>query len=119
MGKLIPNKLTLRKAPFSIRNIKWSIQNNFSWGCDGMEQHFSFMMEERKLFRVDTLGKNDTNIAFSLHPVIKPDQYVQAIPDLLKRIDADDIPDSQRGYYNVCDDLFDFTKFRKKKLLSW
>ncbi|HEX9511598.1 MAG TPA: hypothetical protein VF939_14010 [Puia sp.] len=110
MEKLKSHKIPLKKVRLSLRNIKWCIKNNFRWGTMGLEDLISIMMQKQGLFRVDTLGKNDTNTAFTLHPLIKPDHYIQAIPDLLKRIDANDIPDSQRGYYNINNDFFDFSK---------
>jgi len=110
MEKLKSHKVPLRKVHLSLRHIKWSIKNNFRWGYMALEDLISVMMKEKGLYRVDTLGKNDTNTAFTLHPMIKPDHYIQAIPDLLKRIDSNDIPDSQRGYYNINNDFFDFSK---------
>lgn len=110
MEKLLPNKLALKKVPFSLRNLKWCVKNNYRWGYMALEDLFADMMQKKLLFRVDTLGENDTNTAFTLHPLVKPDHYIKAIPDLLKKIDTDDIPDSQRGYYNINDDFFDFKK---------
>jgi hypothetical protein len=117
--KFSANRLNLRKVPKSLRNFKWYFKNKMKWGYELPEILISEMMIRNKLFRVDTLGESESDICFTLHPVIKPASFIESIPDLLKRIDNDDIPASQRGYYNVCDDFFDFTKYKKRKLLSW
>jgi hypothetical protein len=108
MEKLALHGLPLKRVPFSPSNVKWSIKNNFNWGYMALEDLFSVMMRKNGLLRVDTLGKNGARSAFSIHPVNKPEQYINAIPELLKRIDADDIPDAQRGNYNVHNDFFNF-----------
>lgn len=108
MEKVARNKPALRRVPLTPANIKWCIKNDFCWGYMALEDLFTVMMRKKRLYRVDSLGKNETGTAFSLHPVIKPPSYIEAIPDLLKRIDAGDIPDAQRGTYNIHNDFFDF-----------
>jgi hypothetical protein len=108
MDKLNRSKLTLKKAPVSPRYIKWFFKSGYRWGYMALEDLFSEMMVRRGLLRVDTLGLNEQRSAYSLHPLVKPKSYIQAIPDLLRRMDANDIPDSQRGNYNINNDFFDF-----------
>jgi hypothetical protein len=108
MEKLSVHKTTLKKVPPTPRYIKNAIKNNFTRGYMALEDLFSVMMRQRGFVRIDTLGQDENHIAYSLHPLVKPDHYIQAIPDLLKKIDADDIPDAQRGNYNIHNDFFDF-----------
>jgi hypothetical protein len=108
MEKLAANKVSLKKVPPTPRYIKCALKSDFKRGYMALEDLFSVMMRKRGLFRIDTLGKDDHHIAFSLHPLVKPDHYIQAIPDLLKKIDDNDIPDAQRGNYNIHNDFFDF-----------
>jgi hypothetical protein len=110
MEKLSANKLSLKKAPVTPRYIKWFFKSGFKWGYLALEDILSDIMVRRSLLRVDTLGINERRSAYTLHPVLKPAQYIQAIPDLLERMDTGDIPESQRGYYNVHNDFFDFSK---------
>lgn len=108
MKKLAANKPSLKRVALTPTHIKWCIKNNYTWGYMALEDLFTVMMRKKKLYRVDSLGINDNNRAFSLHPVVKPPRYIEAIPDLLRRIDADDIPEAQRGNYNIHNDFFDF-----------
>ena len=80
------------------------------WGYELPEVLISDMMERHHLLRVDSFGRETKDACYTLHPVIKPILFIDAIPSLLERIDNNDIPDSQRGYYNVNNDFFDFTK---------
>lgn len=108
MEKLAANKMSLKKVPFTLRYIKWALENDFKWGYMALEDLFSLMMKKKGLYRVDTLGKNESSTAFSLHPIVKPDHYIKAIPELLKKIDTDEFPESQRGYYDIHNDFFNF-----------
>lgn len=112
MDKLNENKLTLKKAPLTPRYIKWFFKSGYRWGYMALEDLFSEMMKRRGLLRIDSLGVNEKRAAYSLHPVVKPKLYIQAIPDLLRRMDSNDIPDSQRGNYNINNDFFDFESAR-------
>jgi len=110
MNKLNVNKLSLKKVPVKPRYIKWFFKSGFKWGYMALEDLFSDIMLRRSLLRVDTLGVSEGRSAYTLHPVLKPAEYIRAIPDLLRRMDTGDIPESQRGYYNVHNDFFDFRK---------
>ena len=110
MQKLRAAQLSLKKGPFTLRYIKWFFKSGFKWGYPALEDILSEIMVRRSLLRVDTLGIDERRSAYTLHPVLKPAQYIKAIPDLLKRMDTGDIPESQKGNYNIHNDFFDFRK---------
>lgn len=91
------------------KHVKWFLQSTTKrWGYKLLEETFADMMRRDGLYRVDTLGPDDAHRCFSLHPLVKPRPFIEALPDLLARIDADDFPEAQRGAYDVHNDFFDF-----------
>jgi hypothetical protein len=108
--KFLRHKITLRKVSPSLSSLKWYFKNGMNRGYELPEILISEMMNKNNLFRVDTLGERQTDACFTLHAVNKPDRYIESIPLLLDRMDRNDIPDSQRGHYNIHNDFFDFRK---------
>lgn len=108
MNKLVRYPIRLRKVTRVIENWKWFFKANLTWGYELPEVLISEMMQQNRLLRVDSFGEQENAACFTLHPVRKPAAFIAFIPSLLKRIDNNDIPDSQRGYYNVNNDFFDF-----------
>jgi hypothetical protein len=108
MEKVLAHKLRLKRAPLRLRYIKWFFKSGFRWGHMALEDIMSDSMIRRKLLRVDTLGAGQGRSAYTIHPVWKPAAFIASIPGLLEKIDRNDIPDSQRGYYNVHNDFFNF-----------
>ena len=110
LHKLRDYKISLKKAPLSPGNVKWFFKNNWNWGYELPEVLISGMMERNNLFRVDTLGDTPgatkTAACFTLHPLLKPATFIDALPGLLEKIDKDEFPESQRGYYNINSDFF-------------
>jgi hypothetical protein len=107
-NKFFGNTIQLRKVSQSPKNIKWFFRNKMRRGYELPEILISEMMQRNGLLRVDTFGEENNGACFTLHPVVKPAAFIEGLPALLKRIDSNDIPDSQRGYYNVNNDFFDF-----------
>ena len=106
--KLSRNSIRLRKVSMTPGNLKWFFKGKMRWGYELPEILISEMMQRNGLLRVDTFGEEGNGACFTLHPVVKPAAFIEFIPSLLKRIDNNDIPDSQRGYYNINNDFFDF-----------
>ncbi|MBS1602737.1 MAG: hypothetical protein JST42_08710, partial [Bacteroidetes bacterium] len=96
----------------TLRNWKWFFRSNMHWGYDLPELLITEMMQRDGMLRVDTYGRTDRDACYTLHPVLKPKAFIESLPELLRRIDSNDIPESQRGYYNVHNDFFDFEGVR-------
>lgn len=111
--KLKRFKIPLETIPYNLKGVKWRLKNNFSPSYQRVEELLSQMMQKNGLVRIDYWGENEQDGCFTLHPLIKPNDFVMALPGILARIDSQDIPESQKGYYNVCNDLFDFSPYEK------
>jgi hypothetical protein len=104
--------IPLRKIDKSPKKWKWFFRSNMQWGYELPEILISEMMQDGGLLRVDSYGPDENSGCFTLHPVTKPAAFIASIPSLLERIDNNDIPESQRGYYNINNDFFDFKSAR-------
>jgi hypothetical protein len=69
-------------------------------------------MQAKGLRRVDFGGPGG---AFSLHPDYKSARFLEALPAILARLDAHDIPDAQRGDFEFSDSYYDFSAERKAR----
>jgi hypothetical protein len=75
------------------------------------EKSMSRRMNERGLRRVDFLGTGPG--MWSLHPKMRSEEFHEALPTLVRRVETGDIPDEQRGDYDVNDSLVDWTSGRE------
>jgi hypothetical protein len=64
------------------------------------------LMQHHKLRRVDFGG------IWSLHPPYKGRKFVSQLPVLIQRVKNEDVPESQRGFYDIVDDFFDLSEAR-------
>lgn len=108
--KLRRYKIDLKKIRPSLRNLKWFYKNKGDWGYELPEKLISETMERNDLLRVDFFTEKADGGCFTLHPVTKPPLFIESIPSLLEKMDTNVIPESQRGYYNINNDFFDFSK---------
>lgn len=76
------------------------------------EQILTREMRRHGLARVDFLG--DDPGMWSLHPPYRSPEFYRALPGLIARVEAEDLPDEQRGHYDFVDALFDFSEVRAK-----
>jgi hypothetical protein len=65
--------------------------------------------------RVDLLG--DAPGMWSLHPPYRSEQFFQELPRLIERIEAGDVPDAQRGDYELNDSMFDWSSARRRRMV--
>lgn len=97
--KLTKQKLGLKLIKPTIRkSIRALIQRNY-WEMP--EVLISENLRKANLFRIDYWGENDLQGCFSLHPVHKPDSFIADLPHLLKQIMDNNIPDAQKGHYDI------------------
>jgi hypothetical protein len=66
-------------------------------------------MQARGLRRVDLGGPGQV---FSLHPDYKSEGFLAALPAILRRLDAGDVPQAQQGDFEFSDSYYDFAPER-------
>jgi len=81
--------------------------------ADLAENVFSDAMVGVGMYRVDFLGAG--NGMWSLHPPFRSAAFYEQLPDLIARIESGDVPDAQRGHYDITDALFDWSSARAAK----
>ncbi len=70
------------------------------------------LMQHNKLKRVD-FGE-----IWSLHPPYKGRKFASQVPVLIQRIKNEDVPESQRGFYDIVDDFFDLSEARAQLAMA-
>jgi len=75
------------------------------------EKSMTRRMNELGLRRVDFLGRDPG--MWSLHPKMRSEEFYAALPELVRRVETGDIPDEQRGDFDVNDSLVDWTSARE------
>ena len=68
------------------------------------------IMLEKKLVRIDFLGAE--NGLWSLHPPFRNSQFYTDLPKLVSDIESNNIPDEQRGYYDINDSMINWEDAR-------
>jgi len=79
------------------------------------ELTISAAMSAAGLCRVDLLGAAPG--MWSLHPPYRSEQFYGALPRLIERIEAGDVPDAQRGDYELNDSMFAWSRARRRAML--
>lgn len=69
-------------------------------------------MAARGLRRVDFLGRAPG--MWSLHPPYRGADFFAKLPDLVRRVEAGDLPPEQLGFHDVCDQLVDWSEGRRR-----
>ncbi|RWU08609.1 hypothetical protein [Pedobacter chitinilyticus] len=79
------------------------------------EQFISANMAEQKRIRVDFKGKAPG--LWSLHPPYRTNWFYENLPTIIRKIEQNEVPESQNGFYDIVDELVDWSeakaKFRK------
>lgn len=75
------------------------------------ERAISRRMNRLGLARVDFLGTGQG--MWSLHPTMRSETFYAALPGLVARVEAGDMPAAQLGDYNVNDSLVDWSSARE------
>jgi hypothetical protein len=77
------------------------------------EAAVSRAMVERGLVRVDFLGTSPG--MWSIHPPYRSAAFYRALPDLVRRIEQGDVPEAQRGDYDINDSMVDWSSARAER----
>lgn len=76
------------------------------------EHLVSDLMLQKNLKRIDFLGSSEG--IWSLHPPYRTSGFYTGLPLLIQKIENNDLPVSQNGFYDIVDDLIDWTEPREK-----
>ncbi len=79
------------------------------------ELTISEAMSRADLYRVDLLGAAPG--MWSLHPPYRSERFYGALPGLIERIETGNVPEAQRGDYELNDSMFDWSKARRRAML--
>jgi hypothetical protein len=72
-------------------------------------------MQRAGLSRVDFLGAAPG--MWSLHPPFRSPEFYRALPRLIECIEAGDVPEAQRGDYDLNDSMLDWSRARRRARL--
>lgn len=107
-------KLTLKKPELK-NQIRALIKGNAN--ADLPELLIANFIKRNQLMRIDFLGKE--NGLWSLHPPYRTKKFYEEIPLLINKIEKNNLPTSQYGFYDIVDELIDWTEakeaLKKKK----
>jgi hypothetical protein len=67
-------------------------------------------LQSTGLYRIDLLG-NPPGL-WSLHPPFRSEQFYRELPKLIRAVEAGDIPEGQRGHYDLNDSMIDWSEAR-------
>lgn len=76
------------------------------------EEFLSEHMQKQNAIRVDFKGEN-TGL-WSLHPPYRTPKFYDELQLLIEKIEKNQIPEAQKGHYDIVDDLFDWSEAKKK-----
>ncbi|WP_316797798.1 hypothetical protein [Pedobacter frigidisoli] len=80
--------------------------------ADLPEHQLSDLMKIHHLKRIDFLGSGSG--MWSLHPPYRNQNFYGGLPDLIKRIEQNNLPKSQNGFYDIVDEVIDWKDVREK-----
>jgi hypothetical protein len=107
--KIHAHKLSLTKP--GIRNqLKALAEGNPN--ADLPEHLLNTYLLKHRLKRIDFLGSGKG--LWSLHPPYRSRQFYDELPELLIKIDTGDLPLKQYGYYDIIDELVDWTEAKQQ-----
>jgi hypothetical protein len=81
--------------------------------CETAELHLTEAMVHSGLCRIDFLGSDPG--MWSLHPPYRSRLFYEQLPALVKRIEAGEVPEMQRGRHDVDDAMVDWSSARKPR----
>jgi len=110
--RLLP--LPLLGPARAISSAKARLHGNPPYGA--AELVISDAMATAGVHRVDMLGSAPG--MWSLHPPYRSSEFFSELPRLIERIEAGDVPDAQRGDYELNDSMFDWSSTRRRTLVQ-
>lgn len=103
IGHFTPQKPSLRSR------IKATVEGNAPW--DLPEHWMSHAMNAAQMCRFEFTGTAPG--MWSLHPPYRNPEFFHKLPELLKAVENDELPEAQLGHHDVNDSLIDWTDARE------
>ena len=103
------HKLTFAK-PAARNQLKAMVQGNPN--ADLPEHLILSFMKKHHFKRIDFLGTG-TGL-WSLHPPYRTTGFYEKLPELIRQVETNDLPVAQQGFYDIIDEVCDWTEARKK-----
>lgn len=69
-------------------------------------------IKKHRLKRIDFLGSGKG--MWSLHPPYRTAAFYEQLPEIITRVEANDLPGEQQGFYDIIDEVCDWTEAREK-----
>ncbi|MHB8206936.1 hypothetical protein [Mucilaginibacter sp.] len=115
-AKFRTNKLRLRK-PELRSQVNAIVRGNPN--ADLPENILSGYIKKHQLNRIDFLGAG--NGLWSLHPPYRTRSFLDDLPAIITKIELGNLPDNQRGVYDIIDEVCDWSeaRFKLKKNRWW
>jgi len=110
LKSLIHQKKLRLKKPRLKYQLKALISGNAN--ADLPENFVSDFMSEHHLKRIDFLGKGKG--LWSLHPPYRNAFFYENLPSIIKRVEKNDLPESQKGFYDIVDEVCDWNDVKIK-----
>lgn len=73
---------------------------------------FSAGMKQHQVFRLMFEGKEPG--MWTLHPLYKPEKYIQKMGEIVSAVEAGNIPEKQRGEYDLAEAIMDVRPLKRK-----
>lgn len=109
--KLVPAKPSLRNQ------LKAIIEKHDI--ADLPEHLIGAYMKTNSLKRIDFLGAGDQGM-WSLHPPYRTELFYEHLPQLIKSVENNDLPQKQQGFYDIIDEVCDWAEAKEKlKQMRW
>lgn len=83
---------------------------------DLLERYLTQLLRVAGLCRVDLLGSAPG--LWSLHPEHRTASFFRDFPEVIRRVEAGDVPEAQRGDYEINDSMIDWSEARAGKTLQ-
>lgn len=99
------------RAPVLARSRLKALLRGRGGGSAMPEQLWSRLLADTGRVRVDFLGAEPG--LWSLHPPYRSPEFFAALPELVRRVEAGDVPDPQRGHYDIVAELVDWDSARR------
>jgi hypothetical protein len=95
------------------RRMAWLARLDGYTPSERAEILLSHGMANAGMWRIDFLGSEPG--MWSVHPPGRSPLFYEQLPALIRRIEAGDVPDLQRGRHDVHDSMIDWTSVRKPR----
>ncbi|MBC7913699.1 MAG: hypothetical protein H7Y07_06210 [Pyrinomonadaceae bacterium] len=100
-----------------LSQLKPSIKNQIKAYAEGnsnadLPEHLiASYMQLHLLKRIDFLGSNEG--LWSLHPPYRSSNFYSRLPEIIEKIQHNDLPENQYGFYDIVDEVCDWSEARE------